>query len=357
MPKMLRIECSGTPYEIGLQHGQEARVQISRSIMFYADLFQRNCNLSWEAVQGLAMRDFLPVIQEKWPELMQEMRGIADGTDLGVEDILALNVRTEVAFGMFSDGCTAFSTFGSEGGKGDVSWLSQNWDWNPLQKRNLVQLSITQPGKPRIMMITEAGIIGKIGMNEYGVGVCLNAIRASGVDFRKLPCHLGLRVVLESASREDALKRLEGFGGVASACHMLIADREGGVGVEWSFKGWEKIEMDGKGRVFHANHYLRSPAEGVKEDEAWLEGSRYRTKRIEELVDRLQEEHGGEVSYEGILEVFKDEGGFPKSICRKREGDSTDETLFNIVMDLKGLKAFVVVGRPTEPEEKLELVF
>lgn len=321
--------------------------------MFYADLFASTSNLSWEAVQALAMR-FEPIIRTKWPEYLAEIRGIADGTDLGVEDIIAINVRTEIAFGLFSDGCTAFSSWG-DGEGGGSSWLAQNWDWNPKQKRNLVQLSIEQSGKPRIRMITEAGLIGKIGFNDRGVGVCLNAIKAPGMDLERVPCHLGLRMVLESASRAEAVQELEKWG-VASACHMLIADPSGGVGVEWSSRGCEKIEMNDAGRVFHANHYLKKH-EGVVEDPSWMEGSTYRTDRIAELVKGIGE---GEMNYENVLEVFKDEGEFPRSICRKASAEgkgSTDETLFNIVMDLKGCRGWVVVGRPTEAEEVFEVGF
>lgn len=100
------------------------------------------------------------------------------------------------------------------------------------QKENLVILTIDQPDKPTIKMVTEAGILGKIGLNSAGVGVLLNAIRAKGMDSSRLPCHLGLRMVLESWSRDEAVARLEKYG-IASACHMLIADPSGGVGVEW----------------------------------------------------------------------------------------------------------------------------
>lgn len=104
--------------------------------------------------------------------------------------------------------------------------------WMTQQKENLIILTITSPRKPTIKMVTEAGLLGKIGLNSAGVGVCLNAIKAQGMDSTRLPCHLGLRMVLESASRDEAVARLEKYG-IASACHMLIADASGGVGVEW----------------------------------------------------------------------------------------------------------------------------
>jgi hypothetical protein len=61
------------------------------------------------------------------------MKGIAEGAGVKYEDILALNVRTEIAFGSFvSDGCTALSWLDKTKGegKGQKSYLGQNWDWD-----------------------------------------------------------------------------------------------------------------------------------------------------------------------------------------------------------------------------------
>ncbi len=43
---------------------------------------------------------------------------------MSLSDVIAINVRTEIAFGMFSDGCTALGWKTRDG-----SFLAQNWDW------------------------------------------------------------------------------------------------------------------------------------------------------------------------------------------------------------------------------------
>ena len=51
------------------------------------------------------------------------------------------------------------------------------------------------PGAPQMLFMTEPGVIGKVGLNSAGVGVCLNMLQCaapvSGV-------HCVLRAVLES---------------------------------------------------------------------------------------------------------------------------------------------------------------
>lgn len=80
--------------------------------------------MNWEEVKVFALK-YQPYLQSSWPQYIEEMRGVAEGAEVMYEDILALNVRTEIAFGAFNDGCTALSWRGTE-----TSILAQNWDWN-----------------------------------------------------------------------------------------------------------------------------------------------------------------------------------------------------------------------------------
>lgn len=337
--------------QIGYTHGSKASLQISRSIAFYADLFQESAHLDWAGVSKLAL-DFQPSIEKQWPDYLEEMRGVAEGAAVDLPSIIALNVRTEITFGLFSDGCTALSW---RPPNTNTSYLAQNWDWMTPQQQNLIILNIQQTGKPAIKMVTEAGLIGKIGLNSAGVGVCLNAIKAAGVSKERIPCHLGLRKVLDSWSCEEAVQALEKTG-VASSCHMLVADPTGGIGLEWSSIDCVKVHMNDKGQVFHTNHYLLPHAKGVH-DTNWLKDSNFRVKRIEELCGKL--DGGGAATGAQIASLFTDEKNAPNSICREQTGDSKTGTLFNIVMELGGSKprARVVLGRPTEPEEVVDLVF
>lgn len=255
-------------------------------------------------------------------------------------------MRTEIAFGLFSDGCTALAWRTD-----DASFLAQNWDWQEEQKQNLILLTIEQANKPTIKMVTEAGLIGKIGLNSAGVGVCLNAIRIKGMDPTRLPCHLGLRMVLDSTSRDEAVQRLE-KDGIASACHMLIADEAGSIGLEWSSAEVQKCTMNSSNQVFHSNHYLLKHQK-VGQDTNWLEDSSYRVSRIEELANKVQ----GQPTKDKLFEIFKDESNYPGAICRTQKGKSRSASLFNIIMDLKAKRADVTLGRPVDPDDFVQLAF
>ncbi|KAK7715954.1 hypothetical protein SLS57_006705 [Botryosphaeria dothidea] len=332
--------------QIGHTHGTKARSQIEGSIAFYAGLFKETAKLDWPRVRTTAL-EFEPVIRRKWPAYLEEMRGIAEGAGVELADVLALNVRTEIAFGLFTDGCTMLAWHSKQ--PGGSAFIAQNWDWRAEQRANLIALSIDQPNLPSIRMVTEGGIIGKIGFNSAGVGCTLNAIRAIGMDPTRMPCHLALRTVLESASKDAAVATLDKHG-VASSCTISIADAaSGSVSLELSAVDVQKIFPDEAGRIYHSNHYLVDHP-GVK-DTVYLPDSIPRVKRIRELAEGLGKQ---DASVSELLGVFKDEQNFPRSINRKQVESNSSETLFNIICDLKAKKAYVTEGRPTEAAGSFE---
>ncbi|KAL2820118.1 AAT-domain-containing protein [Aspergillus granulosus] len=325
---MKTIQCRGTPYELGWAHGVGAQEMIQRSVSFYEKMFAHTCKLDWPAVRTIA-KDWAKEVEQKWPQYYNEMQGIAEGAQIPVVDILALNIRTEIAFGMFDDGCTSLYW------KTDThSFLAQNWDWMEEQKQNLILLDINSFRGPRIKMVTEAGIIGKIGFNEFGVGVCLNAIKVPGCDSSRLPVHLGLRAVLDSSSADAAARKLE-EAGIAASSHILIADQSKAVGLETTARTTHSIQMDEQDRIFHANHLLLSHDRAV--DANWLPDSTTRQQRIEQLaVGYDSAGDGGQPDMADIMRMLDDHEGFPYSICRYEEGPlGMDATLFSIVMDLQ----------------------
>jgi len=343
---MLTVNCSGTPYEIGYQHGQAAESQIGGSIAFYEGLFIENSKKSWPQVRDLA-KAFDGEIKQQWPAYHEEMKGIADGSNRDILDIIAINVRTEIAFGLFSDGCTS------------IYWktekralLGQNWDWMEAQKPNLILVTIQQASKPTIKMVTEAGLIGKIGMNSLGVGVCFNAIKAPGLDTSRIPAHLALRLVLESSSAKEAVEALERKG-VASSSHMLIADASGAVGLEVTSTTTLRCAYGGD-RVIHSNHLLEKHPGA--DDSGWLPDSLVRHGRMHALAGEFDAKRK-EPTFAEFSRLFEDTTNSPTAICRSQEAPSTSATLFNIVMDLKEKRAVVRLGKPTQPEETVDFTF
>ncbi|KAI0941507.1 hypothetical protein AcW1_003382 [Taiwanofungus camphoratus] len=344
------------PLQIGLKHGQLLAAQIRSQLDIYRDLFRENCRFDWAQVLKVA-DEFRAAIETLAPDLLEEMRGIADGVgrDVGLLDIVALNSRSEIALGQWDDGCTSLAWRLGSSGK---QILAQNWDWRTSVGKNLAMVSIQQSGKPAIWMVVEPGIVGKIGFNSCSVGVCLNAIRARPISTTLLPIHLLLRLALECASVDAAIATIERLGGAASSQHILIADAHGSRGLELSPRGRVYLREDQDGILVHTNHFLENH---LVVEPPWLTGSPIRLQRARGLCQAVAEEARHEDrDLEQTLDarvlrrrVFSDTTNSPQAICcspdLERGGLASIETLFNIVMVFQSGKApsaEVVFGRP-----------
>lgn len=77
------------------------------------------------------------IIQADW------LKGVADGSGQSLVDIVALNVRTEIAFGKFSDGCTSLAWHSKNN-----AFLGQNWDVSSRSVSiRLIKLITSSSGK------------------------------------------------------------------------------------------------------------------------------------------------------------------------------------------------------------------
>lgn len=117
-------------------------------------MFKYTSKLSWDGVRQVA-EEFRASVQQLTPDIYTEMLGIAEGAGVDILDVVALNARSEIALGRFSDGCTSLSWR-----KGESSRiLAQNWDWTAQVKKDLAMMAIEQVGKPTIYMVTEVRLL------------------------------------------------------------------------------------------------------------------------------------------------------------------------------------------------------
>ncbi|KAF7595843.1 hypothetical protein BBP40_004655 [Aspergillus hancockii] len=351
-PVLPKLILKGTPKEIGFQHGYRLQQQIKSQLRIYEEMFEYTAKMNWQAVLQLA-EEFRTSLQQSTPDLYTEMQGIAEGAGVDILDIVALNCRSEISFGSFSDGCTSLSWKKNN----NVRILAQNWDWTSLVQENLALMDIELSGKPGIYMITEAGIIGKIGFNTAGVGTCLNAIKARPCISSKLPIHIALRLCLESTSVETALQTISSLGGVASSQHILIADSTLSLGLELSPLGDVHLKEDEYGMVLHTNHFIEN--HGVTEP-SWIKGSPARLERARQLCRDLANSgiQGDSVTPSLLRDnVFSDTCNAPQSICSLEDPTQhrmrRTSTLFNIVMNLDKQNpwAELVIGLPGSGKE------
>ena len=92
------VRVSGTHREMGRQIGEARRENVRRSVdnarKLLADAYEE-LELTWDGAQ-IQARKYLPFAQERYPQYVEEMSGIAEGANLPFEEISVLNAMEAV---------------------------------------------------------------------------------------------------------------------------------------------------------------------------------------------------------------------------------------------------------------------
>ena len=74
---------------------------------------------------------FMTSIADYAPHLLEEMRGIAEGAERDLREIVAINTRTELMYGVTQrPECTSIGINTTASADEHIR-LAQNWDWRP----------------------------------------------------------------------------------------------------------------------------------------------------------------------------------------------------------------------------------
>ncbi|WP_148252056.1 C45 family autoproteolytic acyltransferase/hydolase [Aidingimonas lacisalsi] len=343
-------ELRGDRHTIGALHGSRHADEIHRGMAVYDHLFHDFVGLDWPTARRQAQR-FLPAIERHFPAILDEIVGLAHGAGVDFDDILTLNCRSEISLTQANGGCSAFSL-----ARGN-QWLAQNWDWRADQQHNVVALRIATNDAPALISLGEAGMLAKIGLNEVGVGVGLNAIRSRTCG-TGLPIHVALRKILESPDFAAA-KRVATDDRVASPAHFLLAGSGGdAVGLEVQPDPPGEISPH-DGIVTHTNHLCASPglADFPRAD------SHSRLDRLQRCLDNAclkdMRTEPDEINVETLFAILSDHDNSPVSICRHHNPAQPEsermETLFSVVMNLDRRELHVRLGKPCRPLSALRV--
>ncbi len=354
--KFPQITLSGSPYEKGYAHGSLCKDQVMCSLKNYKANFMKNKKLGWEEAQELA-KSFLPVFTGKYEKYLEEMRGIADGAGLKFEEILALNLRTEILYSGLVEGevlgergCTAFSAL-APATKDGVTLAGQTWDYTIAQRDAAIIARVPAEGDiPAMLLFLEGGIVGGKGVNAAGISLTLNALVSDEYKIG-VPLHIRMRRVLECSTLNAAFIEAAATP-IAMPANLIITHRDGlSLSLELDPSGCDVILPDRDGIIVHTNHFYGPRM--VLNHEHRMSGSTYmRQQRMYQLM------HGKKDLTQADIEGFcKDHAGYPTSICVHPDPVLPEEqrkvagaTNYAFVADLTNGIVRFVAGNPCEGE-------
>ena len=326
------LTVSGTHYECGYQHGEQAKDLVMRNIYYYYGWWNRNLKMDRDMVNQRTDK-IIRVTKEYDPGLVEEMRGVADAVDVGIEEIASINGRYELAWAnpkQLMGGCTCIAALPSVTA-GNKTILAQNWDYRIGVSDTCIALKVKVDTGPEVIMHTEAGIIGHKGMNSEGVGLGINAM-VSDVDRldESVPFLLVCRKVLGSGRFSEAVRAFLNAKRSVSYNVMMAGE---GVAVDLEAHPQDSSIINPEGGVLaHTNHFIGDRSFKVRDNFVKAEPSSINRYAVALEKLRNRSDH----SVESFKEILTNHYDHPTSICYHptpgQEHDHQEETVSSVIM-------------------------
>ncbi|MEB4615863.1 C45 family peptidase [Leucobacter sp. M11] len=351
------IRISGTAYERGFAYGTAAKDRIAKTVSSYRAVYAAYAGLDWAAARDVAS-GFTPAIEAFEPRYLAELSGLAAGSGFALDEILAINCRTEIMFSglakqMLAGECSAFAAL-PERTRSGGTLIGQNWDWLPFSTETVVVLEVEQADRPNFVTVVEAGLLAKFGMNSAGLGLATNALVSDRDDGQPgVPYHLLLRGVLDCSTLAEAMNLLSSHRRASSA-NYLIASADGfAVDMEClPGRGATAAPLTPSGGYLaHTNHLL-SPS--LRDRDVLLPVQTDTLIRLQSIERDLRITTG--VSVESLTGALRSHADYPSSVCTHvtegSEKPMNSMTVASGIMDLSNRRMWLADGQPCLHEHR-----
>lgn len=260
---LIRLE--GAPRERGRRHGELLRPRIAELLERWGDFL--------ESGYGIGRREYVERFRagtryertcaRHAPQVLEEVRGIAEGAAVPYDALLAfqhVNEEFELGPRFARDAAAqgeACSTIVVPPSGGEPPLLAQNLDLPQYLDgfQTLLQVPCAG-GEGEILVLAVPGMLSLMGCNSFGFAVCDNALVQLRTDPEGVPIFALYRMLLECRSLGEALG-LVGRLPHAVGLNWVMGDPEGVAMVERSASEAVRYGPHADGNlVYHTNHPL-----------------------------------------------------------------------------------------------------
>ena len=233
----------GNPLEIGRQQGIAFR---KNPTQFYGDAFDKQL-----------YRKQLDVYQEHYPELLEELKGMAEGAGLDVAELTFRFICGEIFW--YTDtlkinrGCTIFGIKNDNG-----VFVGRNYDWEPAGANSIACHTILNPDKNSLIAFTVDGIGSNSvedAINNRGLYIGITFADNHRWSYGISSLHITKLIAETCATVSESL---EVFNRVPLCCpkNYFIADKHGDMMVIEHTSERFKVLYPKNNILIQTNHYV-----------------------------------------------------------------------------------------------------
>jgi isopenicillin-N N-acyltransferase like protein len=357
------VELSGYGYERGFQHGSKLKKEI-------AEVFEKWKMNIRSSVKGdpdstlavfLKATNFSPIIESTTPELLAEVRGIAEGSGQSFDDVFAFQLLDE--FWVYLNKQANIenhhcSGMGVPATADRPAYLAQNMDLQTYMHNYQVILHFNKTDlEPEQYLLSCAGLIGLNGINAKGIGLCVNTLMDLQASDDGLPVAFVIRAVLGKQEGKDAIDLINQVKH-ASGQNYILGVKDSVYNFEASANQVVRfLPRPGESSiVYHTNHAIVN--HDVKEwfkksHETFLKGES-RNKNSEVRFTALEQRLNvapDKITTDLIKEILRSKDNDKNPVCRVFNENSGAFTFSSVLFTLGGkLSAQFTYGSPDKSE-------
>jgi len=334
------VVLEGNPRKRGQIHGETLKELIQEHIGrmkgFVGESLQKDPDEGLK--EFFAETDFISAIQQWTPDLMEEMKGTAEAAGVTFEDIFALNCGDETWWyfyekkGLFNSptvGAENCSSLGVEPGESSPALVAQNLDIPAYYDGLQVLLHIKDHvSSLETLAISFAGVVGAVGMNSRGVGMCENTLIDLKHSAAGLPVMHVSRGILAQPTLEDAISFVHRIRH-ASGQNYVIGSPDGVVDYECSANKVRRfVPFEGAKMVYHTNHaFVNADTYEIRKSP---ENSISRFGSVERNLKGVM----GPITVEDIKRVLSSHENAPNEVCVHPSDEKKGITANCLIMEL-----------------------
>lgn len=360
--KLKTVSFSGSGYELGIQHGTELKKEIGEII----EAWKKNTSSSLGKDANVVLKDFLEyagfekTIQKWTPELYEEVKGIAVGSGQEFNDIMVLNLLDEFWVYMNNIQNHHCSGMGVPSVNGSTSYIAQNMDIENYTDGYQIVIRLKRTNtRPEQLILTHPGLIALNGMNETGIGACMNTLMQLKSSSSGLPVAFIVRRIINSIDKSDLLDFIQTVPH-ASGQNYIIGIK--GEVYDFEASAHKVVRFDpnnSNGTVYHTNHPI------VNDDiKTWYEEYNPNLEekpvgsnsfiRLASVENRISKKPT--INDYLIKETLRSKDDLNNPVCRTINSGGGGFTFASVIMTLTGNPYMQITnGSPDKSEyEKIE---
>ncbi len=343
------ISVSGTPREMGRQIGEAARDALRGFCAVAMERVNMTVRIDRPAAMDVAAKS-ISFAESYAPQMVEELRGTAEAAGVTLEELMLLQVRNQLR--SVDAGCTSLSVGPP---RSPQRWVAQNWDNDPALDEFTIVLTRKPIGKPASTTLTQAGLIGYIGFNDAGIGMCLNSLPAPSRPLG-VPHYFMVREILECRSLDESVQAVNRAERAIPA-NIMLTTPQGPADLEVTIEAVHVLTDPQSGIVTHTNHCKHPALTAINPQFSELIQSHDRQCRIDELLTMNGD---APLTIADLQTALRNHVEHPRSICRHANDDPGFgfwQTVFSVIIEPEARAMHVTRGTPCDhPYEKYMLL-